>query len=203
MLKSRPDDAEVDFKDAAYWLKGCSSLGKLRFAAVLDAVAQTKNKDRHSYCLIDFKEAAKAAAPAASGAKMPDNPAARVVEGARNLSPHLGRRMAVAEILGRPMFVRELMPQDLKLELDRFTADEARSIAYYLAAVVGRAHSRQLDNATRELWLAELEKGRTRSLDAPTWLWRSVVDLLAEHERAYLEHCRRHALEEAQAQRAE
>jgi hypothetical protein len=28
------------------------------------------------------------------------------------------------------------------------------------------------------------------------WLWRSVVDLLVVHERAYLEHCRRYALQE-------
>jgi uncharacterized protein (DUF2252 family) len=38
---------------------------------------------------------------------------------------------------------------------------------------------------------------RTTRLDAPTWLWSSVVDLLAIHERAYLEHCRAYALSEA------
>jgi uncharacterized protein (DUF2252 family) len=31
-------------------------------------------------------------------------------------------------------------------------------------------------------------------LDAPSWLWSSVVDLVAVHETAYLEHCRRFAL---------
>ena len=34
----------------------------------------------------------------------------------------------------------------------------------------------------------------TGSIDAPTWLWSSVVDLIGIHERAYLEHCRRYAL---------
>jgi uncharacterized protein (DUF2252 family) len=28
-------------------------------------------------------------------------------------------------------------------------------------------------------------------------LWRSVVDLLALYERAYLEHCRRYALQDS------
>ena len=28
------------------------------------------------------------------------------------------------------------------------------------------------------------------NLDAPSWLWTSVVQLLASHESAYLEHCR-------------
>ena len=35
MLRSRKHDAAVKLLDAAYWVKGCSSLGRLRFAAVL------------------------------------------------------------------------------------------------------------------------------------------------------------------------
>jgi len=34
----------------------------------------------------------------------------------------------------------------------------------------------------------------SKSLDAPSWLWSSVVELMASHESAYLEHCRRYAL---------
>src|ERR1700744_5495880 len=34
-LRSREDDAEVEVMDAAYWMKGCSSLGKLRMAVLL------------------------------------------------------------------------------------------------------------------------------------------------------------------------
>jgi uncharacterized protein (DUF2252 family) len=36
---------------------------------------------------------------------------------------------------------------------------------------------------------------RSKSLDAPSWLWPSMVDLLVSHERAYLEHCRKYALD--------
>jgi uncharacterized protein (DUF2252 family) len=64
---------------------------------------------------------------------------------------------------------------------------------------VGVAHARQLDRATRDGWRQELERGVTRSLEAPSWLWSSVVDLIGIHERAYLEHSRRFALSEERA----
>jgi uncharacterized protein (DUF2252 family) len=41
--------------------------------------------------------------------------------------------------------------------------------------------------------MAELDRNRSKSLDAPGWMWRSVVELIASHETAYLEHCRRYA----------
>jgi uncharacterized protein (DUF2252 family) len=90
--------------------------------------------------------------------------------------------------------LRELMPQDLKFEIGRLRPDEATEIAAYLAAVVGLAHARQMEPATRSAWCAELTKAKTTSLDAPSWLWSNIVELLAIHEQAYLEHCRRFAL---------
>jgi uncharacterized protein (DUF2252 family) len=89
------------------------------------------------------------------------------------------------------------MPQDLKIEVDRLTREEAMTLARYLAGVVGRAHGRQMDSETRHAWLSELRKNRTSRLDAPSWLWSSVVELIALHEAAYLDHCRRYALSEA------
>jgi uncharacterized protein (DUF2252 family) len=85
------------------------------------------------------------------------------------------------------------MPQDLKLEIDQLTREEAVAAASYLAAVVGKAHARQMDAATRKKWSAELDRNRPKNLDAPSWMWRSVVELIAAHETAYLEHCRRYA----------
>jgi uncharacterized protein (DUF2252 family) len=64
-----------------------------------------------------------------------------------------------------------------------------------LAAVVGRAHARQMEAASREAWQADLHRHRSKNLDAPSWLWSSVVELMATHEAAYLEHCRKYALE--------
>jgi uncharacterized protein (DUF2252 family) len=99
------------------------------------------------------------------------------------------------------VFVRELMPQDLKLETERLTREEATGAAEFLAHVVGRAHARQMNTSDRAGWLAgwlaELRRNRSKSLDAPSWLWNSVVDLVGAHEAAYLQHCRRYAAEAA------
>jgi uncharacterized protein (DUF2252 family) len=193
MLRSRKDDAPVTLLDAAYWMKGCSSLGRLRYAILL-RVGNKKGKGP-DYCIMDIKEAAQAAAPRAAGVKMPSDQAKRVLEGARHLSPYLGRRMCAIRLMGKAVFVRELLPQDLKIEVEQLTRDEAMKVAHFLAAVVGKAHSRQMDSETRIKWQKDLQRNRSTSLDAPTWLWKSIVDLLVEHERAYLEHCRRYALE--------
>jgi uncharacterized protein (DUF2252 family) len=189
-LKSRDDDAEIRVFDAAYWMKGCSSLGRLRYAVLLGV----GRKKECQFCLVDIKEAVKAAAPTAKTAEMPKDFAQRVVTGACKLSPFLGERMLAGKFLARSIVVRELMPQDLKLEIDQLTRDEAVAAARYLAAVVGKAHARQMTSGMRRQWIAELHRNRTKSLDAPGWMWRSVVELIADHETAYLEHCRQYAM---------
>lgn len=192
LLSSRPDDVPVEVLDAAYWVKGCSSLGGLRYAVLL-GVGLAGSPDRER-CLIDIKEAVPAAAPAYSGSKMPPNKARRVIEGARHLSPHLGERMMAADLQGKQVFMRELLPQDLKLEIEQVTTAEAMDVASHLAGVVGKAHARQMDVQTGKSWVAELKKNRSKTLDAPSWLWNSIVDLVAYHEAGYLEHCRRYAM---------
>ena len=191
-LRSRKEDAPVRVLDAAFWRKGCSSLGRLRIAVLVGA---GKGKAER-YCLMDVKEAVTAAAPRNADAEMPRDNAERVVAGARHLAPFLGSRMVAARLLGRAVFVRELLPQDLKLEIERLSRDEAIDVAKFLAHVVGRGHARQLDAADRTSWRNELGRNRSRSLDAPSWLWNSVVELVATHEAAYLQHCRRYALAE-------
>lgn len=185
-LKHRDDDARIDVLDAAYWVKGCSSLGLLRYAVLL--------KVGEEHCLIDIKEAAQAAAVRYPGARIPRDNAKRVVEGARNLSPALGKRMSAQRLLDHGVFVRELMPQDLKLEIDELSVHDSAQTARYLGYVVGQAHARQMDTATRKDWLRELQLDRVRTLAMPGWLWKGVIDLVANHERGYLEHCRRYAL---------
>jgi uncharacterized protein (DUF2252 family) len=161
-LKGRHDDDKIEVLDAAYWMKGCSSLGRLR----------------------------------ASDAKMPRDNAERVVAGARALSPNLGERMMAGRLFDKSVTVRELMPQDLKIEIDQLSQEQATAIAGYLAGVVGRAHARQMDGAMRKSWKAELARNRSKTLDAPSWLWLSVVELMGSHEAAYLDHCRRYAWDE-------
>jgi uncharacterized protein (DUF2252 family) len=191
-LKARPDDAKMDLLDAAYWMKGCSSLGRLRYAVLLSLGA---GKRHESFCLVDIKEATAAAAPRAPRALMPKDNARRVVEGARSLSPALGDRMMAGKLLGRSIVLRELMPQDLKLEIDQLSRDEAVASARYLAEVVGKAHGRQMDASTRKEFSASLKSRKSSRLGAPSWLWSSVVELACSHEAAYLEHCRRFALQ--------
>jgi uncharacterized protein (DUF2252 family) len=189
---SRCDEStEVNVIDAAYWLKGCSSLGKLRYAVLLNVGSSTSNEK--NLCLIDIKEASVAAAPRYATAKMPLEHGERVVEGARHLSPYLGERMAAAHLLERSVFIRELLPQDMKIEIDQVTQEEAQKVARYLALVLGKAHVRQMDSSTRKHWLKELRHNRSKSLNAPSWLWSSIVELIKNHEGGYLEHCRKFA----------
>lgn len=192
-LDGKSQERTVKLVDAAYWMKGCSSLGLMRFAAI----AAMEGEGETSHALLDIKEATISVAPAAPSAQMPVDPANRVVAAARALSPYLGERIAPLEMLGRSLFVRELTPQDLKIEVDQFSERQAVKAAEYLAFVVGEAHARQMDEGTRREWLAVLQKGRSSALDAPSWLWRSIVALSARHEAGYLEHCHRYALEGA------
>jgi uncharacterized protein (DUF2252 family) len=191
-LHSRDDDAEVELLDAAYWVKGCSSLGRLRFAVLLGVGGESGGEG--DMCLMDIKEAVQAGAPRAPNVEMPQDDAERVVEGARHLSPALGDRMLPGRFLDHAVFIRELRPQDLKVEIDRLSREEAMKVAKFLATVVGRAHARQMDAATRRIWQDELRRNRRENFEAPSWLWSSIVELVASHEAAYLEHCRRYAM---------
>jgi uncharacterized protein (DUF2252 family) len=194
-LRYREVEDEIKVLDTAYWVKGCSSLGRLRYALIL----RVGKRRGGELCLVDIKEAVKAAAPRSPGVTMPEDNAARIVEGARKLSPFLGERMLAAEVLGHKVVVRELLPQDLKLELTELTRQEATSAAHLLAMVVGKAHGRQMDVDTRQKWQSTLNRNRSKSLDAPSWLWESIVQLVAIHESAYLEHCRQYAMQSAAA----
>ncbi len=188
-LGAREADASVEVLDAAYWVKGCSSLGRLRYAVLL-RVGGKKGES----CLIDIKEATKPAAPRKRKAVMPGDNGERVVKGAWHLSPALGDRMLAAKFDGHSVFLRELLPQDLKFDIEHLTRDEAVKVARFLALVVGKAHARQMDDATRAKWQKEMTRNHSKTLDAPSWLWSSVVELIASHESAYLEHCRKYAM---------
>ncbi|WBO24519.1 DUF2252 family protein [Sphingomonas abietis] len=183
--------ARLRVVDAAYWKKGCSSLGHLRFAVLLGI---RRKGDRQEYlALVDIKEALPSVAPVAKSATMPSDPGERVVAGAMALSPNLGDRMIATHLLGRPVVLRELAPQDLKLEVGQFSRGEAVEAGAYLAYVVGRAHARQLDAAGRQALAECFGRDRAGKTEAPSWLWRTVVDLAGAHEIGYLEHCRRYA----------
>jgi uncharacterized protein (DUF2252 family) len=188
-LRGRPSDGHVEVLDAAYWVKGCSSLGRLRYAVLLDVDGGVVQGD--DLCLMDLKEGVRAAAPRYAGVRMPRDNAERVVKGALHLSPSLGERMRATRLMDRSIVIRELLPQDLKLEIETLSRDDATEVAGYLGRVVGQAHARQMDNPTCRAWVADLQRNRSKAIDTPVWLWNSVVQLTSEHEAAYLEHCKR------------
>ena len=197
MVGSRDDDAMVEYVDSAYWKRGCGSLGRLRYAVLL-CVTDTSS-GAQDFALMDIRGVIDSAAPAHADAPDLEDNAKRVVEGARHISPFLGERMRATRLDGQPVFIRELLPQDLKVEIERLTTKQAMKAARFLAPVVGFAHARQMDSTTRAAWRDELACNRSKTLDAPPWLWSSVVELLARHEQRYLEHCRRYAMATARA----
>jgi uncharacterized protein (DUF2252 family) len=190
-LSHRDSADDVEMLDAAYWVKGCSSLGLLRYAVLL-RVGKSKDPES-SLCLLDIKEASRSVAPKDKQSGMPKDNAERIVQGARHLAPYLGERMLAARVQGKAVFVRELLPQDLKIDLDHLSQDEAKEVAGYLGNIVGQAHSAQMKPQERKRWLEELRRNRPKNIDTPSWLWRSVVQLVQDHEGGYLEHCRRFA----------
>lgn len=193
MIGQRDQTADLKVIDSAYWVKGCSSLGLLRYIVLMDSSNHIV-RDGKGLCLMDIKEATKALAPRYSNTPMPKDNAARIVEGAKHLSPFLGERMRASKFLDTSVFIRELLPQDLKLEIEAMDANEAKQLAFYLAFVVGRAHVRQMDDVVRNSWIKELKRNQSKTIDAPFWLWRSIVELISVHEAGYLDHCRRYAL---------
>jgi Uncharacterized protein conserved in bacteria (DUF2252) len=68
-LRSRDDKDPIEVLDAAYWMKGCSSLGLLRYA-VLVGIGDPPYKGESLY-LMDIKEAVRVVGPRYSRARMP------------------------------------------------------------------------------------------------------------------------------------
>jgi uncharacterized protein (DUF2252 family) len=185
--RSRDDDDLIEVIDAAYWVKGCSSVGRLRYVVLLKIGSKTRE-----LCLIDIKEAMQPVCPACHKNKIPKDYAVRVVTGAEHLSPALGNRMTAAKFQGRPVFIRELFPQDLKLEIKHFPTKEAVKVASFMGAVVGKAHSRQMDISARKAWRKKLMHESRALAPVPSWLWESILTLMPKHEEAYLKHCHKY-----------
>ncbi|MFZ6654060.1 DUF2252 family protein [Undibacterium sp. TJN19] len=188
-LRCRKSDEEVKLVDAAYWVKGCSSLGLLRYAVLLNVDDPVTSEIE--LCLMDIKEAVAAKAPRYADVRMPVINAERIITGARHLSPSLGERMLAGRVDGKSVFVRALRPEDLKLDIDELKPKEALKLARYFGAVVGKAHARQMSKETALAWYKDLTRNPSTK-GTPSWLWKCVVELAALHEAAYLEHCRRY-----------
>ena len=121
-LRSREDDAPVEVLDAAYWMKGCSSLGLLRFAVLL-GIGKGKKRD---FALMDVKEAVVAAAPALRRRENAERQCRarcrrRATSFTSSRQPDGGRIIWQS---GRCSSAN-CLPQDLKIEIDRLTTEQA------------------------------------------------------------------------------
>ncbi|MBE1161560.1 DUF2252 family protein [Dyella acidiphila] len=191
--KKHSSQGSIHLADAAYWRKGCSSLGNSRYAVLLEVTSSSRGTE--DWCLMDIKEAGPALVPVRSNASHAiSDHGSRVVKAATQLSPHLGLRMQSTHMLGKSFFVRQLMPQDMKLDIRSLRPGSAGELAVYLGYILGRAHMRQMSPDIRQAWKKDLNRARRKSVDAPSWLWDATVGLLADLEAAYLEHCRRHVM---------
>ena len=126
------DGAEIEVLDAAYWVKGCSSLGRLRFAVLL-GVGERRTSDGRP---LPHRHQGGGAAAAPRAHERGDAARQRRARGGGRRArwrPSLGERMLRRGCSTRPVFMRELLPQDLKLEIEQLSRDEAMHAARYLA----------------------------------------------------------------------
>jgi uncharacterized protein (DUF2252 family) len=87
----------------------------IRLFAGLLALSKKPGK-RERDALVDLKEAVPSVAPIPERTVKPNAPAKRVLAGAKALSP-ISETMITAQLLGRSVFLRELAPQDIRIEV--------------------------------------------------------------------------------------
>ena len=145
-LHNRHKHDEMRVRDAAYWVKGCSSLGRFRFAVLLEV---GKHHGEGRFCLMDIKEGNRT-----SGAARFEHQDAE-----RSGRTGRGRCVQAVAIFGRENDCRAISgaergrsgtaspgPQAGNGATD---PEEATAAARFLAAVVGKAHARQMEPAMR------------------------------------------------------
>ena len=155
-----------------------------------------KQRKRRTLSLLDIKQAVACESRRGRRAQIPASRPASASSPARGSSR---RRSAVADGRGDDARALGVHPRAVAAgpqgrARSASTPTDARAVAYYLGMVVGRAHRRQLDADRDARVAAEMATHRTKNIDAPSWLWQALVELVAVHEHAYLEHCRRYAL---------
>jgi hypothetical protein len=79
--------------------------------------------------------------------------------------------MIAARLLDEPVFLRELLPQDLNLEIPQVTCEEAMKAARYEATIVGKAQPGR--------WIPQLGRnGSSRSLLTALRAWPTARRLI-------------------------
>jgi hypothetical protein len=84
-----------------------------------------------------------------------------------------------SRLLGKAVVVRELMPQDLKIEISRLSPEEAVSLAHYLAGVVGHGRC-PLTHSTPEEKNTRIRQ--SSNIDS-RYCWNSAIATLPPQKR--------------------
>jgi uncharacterized protein (DUF2252 family) len=159
--------------DMAFRVAGTGSLGSLRVAVL----TRGKGGAEGSW-LFDMKQEGEPAAVPLLGAPELEG-AERVVAGACACLEAPPRMMGATRLLGSPLFVRRLAPQEDKLDLSRIATGELEGLSSYLGALLGRAHRHGAKNAGNDAW--------PRS-DQDALIDRAIT-IAGVHEAAYLAFC--------------
>ena len=142
--------ASWSIDDAALRIAGTGSLGVTRLAVLV----RDKDDDQR---IVELKEArassTEALIPTTPGAWQ--NPAERIVFGARALVAAPPRQLAPVNEGGRSFAARKLFPQEDKLRLDKHRAGpELDAIVNTIGDLLGRAHARGATDRPENPWSA-------------------------------------------------
>jgi len=167
---ARPKRHTFEIVDAAFRIAGTGSLGCMRVAVL---VRGKGGKDGH--WVFDMKsEGTPSSAEIVRIPKM--NGAERVLSGLRACLASPPVLAGTTHLLGMPMLVRRLTPQEDKLDLTKIADAQLDALSKYLGALAGRAH----------------RKGATK-LPASSWkdadlaaLLEHAIRMAGIHEAAYL-----------------
>ena len=149
-LKDRDKNDEVEVVDAAYWMKGCSSLGRLRFAVLLGVGKKKKRVKAFVWSISRRPFRQEHRTPLKRLCRETMRSGSSRARG--NCRPSLDSACWRDIFRGSLPFFVNCSPQDLKLEMDQLTRAEAIDAARFLASVVGAAHAQQMDRDAREKW---------------------------------------------------
>ena len=143
---ARPKKDHLEIVDAAFRVAGTGSLGCLRVAVLV------RGKGGHDgQWVFDMKsEGEPSSAALIKTPKM--NGAERVLTGLRSCLDNPPRLAGTTKLLGMPMLVRRLTPQEDKLDLANIPSAELEALARYLGALTGRAHRRGATKLPKASW---------------------------------------------------
>jgi uncharacterized protein (DUF2252 family) len=173
-LEDRPKKDHLEIIDAAFRVAGTGSLGCVRIAILVVGKGGADGQ-----WVFDMKEEGT---PSSSDVvKMPKmNGAERVLAGLRACLDSPPKMAGTTRLLGLPMLVRRLTPQEDKLDLANIKDEELPALAAYLGALVGKAHRKGAVKRPTGAWTAD-------ELDS---ILEHAIRLAGVHEATYLALCK-------------